>query len=95
MMRLVHQDGYNLKTLGSVLTLAPCWIVKGSPAETRDNCVVFIHGDYPCWSKPEKTYSDVPCQQGVYFNHFHRVKEQQCTESQKGLPERGGWVRRG
>lgn len=94
-IRLVHQDGYSLKTLGSVLALAPCWIIKGCPAEIRDNCEVFIHRDYPCWSKGKGNCSDVPCEQCVYFNHFHRMKEQQCAETQKDSQEKeagsGGW----
>lgn len=94
-MRLVHQDGYSLKTLGSVLTLAPCWIVKGCPVEIRDNCEVFIHRDYPCWSRAKGNYPDVPCEQCVYFNHFHHMKEQQGAETQKDSQEKeagsGGW----
>ena len=82
-MRLVHQDGYKLKTLGSVLALAPCWIVKGCPAETRENCDVFIHHDYPCWSRGKEKLSDAPCQKCVYYTHFYRAKEQQNPETQK------------
>lgn len=82
-MRLVHQDGYSLKSLGSVLTLAPCWMIRGCPAENRENCDVFIHQDYPCWSKGKGKFSDLPCQQCVYFHHFHRLKEQQYTQTQK------------
>ncbi len=89
-IRLVHQDGYSLKTLGSVLALAPCWIVKGCPPEIRDNCEVFILRDYPCWSRTKGNRSDVPCEQCVYFNHFYRLKEQQCAEIQKDSEEEAG-----
>lgn len=83
LMRLVHQDGYKLKSLGSVLAFAPCWIVKGCPTETRENCDVFIHGDYPCWSKEKEKLLDTPCQKCVYYTHFYRAKEQQSLETQK------------
>lgn len=83
LMRLVHQDGYSLKTLGSVLSLAPCWIVKGCPAEIRDNCEVFLQHDYPCWSRAKGIYSNAPCEQCVYFNHFWSMKKQRGAETQK------------
>lgn len=87
LMRLVHQDGYSLKTLSSVLALAPCWMTKGCPTEIRENCEVFIHRDYPCWSKGKGKFSDIPCDQCVYFNHFFNEKEQQFAKTQKDSQE--------
>jgi len=82
-MRLVHQDGYSLKTLSSVLALAPCWVIKGCPVDIRENCEVFLHQDYPCWRMGMGKFSDVPCHQCIYYNHFYRAKEQQSVETQK------------
>ena len=82
-MRLVHQDGYSLKTLNSVLAVAPCWMIRGCPSEIRENCDVFIHQDSPCWSRGKGKFLDTLCHQCVYFNYFHRLKEQQSTETQK------------
>lgn len=88
LMRLVHQDGYSLKTLGSVLTLAPCWMIKGCPTEIRVNCDIFLHRDYPCWSKEKGKSSDVPCHQCVYYNHFYKTEEQQSAQTQKDSQEK-------
>lgn len=33
--KLVHEDGFNLKSLNYVLSLAPCWMVKQCPDEVR------------------------------------------------------------
>lgn len=82
-MRLVHQDGYSLKSLSSVLALAPCWIIKGCPTEIRENCQIFIDHDYPCWSKGKGKFSDIPCQQCVYYQHFFDKKGQQYAQTQK------------
>ena len=82
-MRLVHQDGYSLKTLGSVLAIAPCWVIKGCPSEVRESCDVFTHRDHSCWDRGKGKFSDIPCHECVYFNYFHRMKEQQRAESQK------------
>jgi len=82
-MRLVHQDGYSLKSLSSVLALAPCWMIKGCPTEIRENCQIFIDRDYPCWSKGKGKFSDIPCQQCVYYQHFSDKKGQQYAQTQK------------
>ncbi len=82
-MRLVHQDGYSLKSLSSVLALAPCWMIKGCPTEIRENCDVFLHNDYPCWRRGKGKFSDIPCQQCIYFNHYFSEKGQQYAQSKK------------
>ncbi len=82
-MRLVHQDGYSLKSLRSVLDLAPCWMIKGCPTEIRENCEIYIHQDYPCWNKGKGKFSDAPCDRCVYFNHFKSLKEREYSETQK------------
>ena len=82
-MRLVHQNGYSLKSLSSVLALAPCWIIKGCPTEIREHCQVFIQRDHPCWSKGKGRFSDVACHQCVYYSRFYNKEEQQFVETQK------------
>jgi len=47
--KLVHEDGFSLKSLNYVLSLAPCWIVKGCPEETRKECQAYNNQSKPCW----------------------------------------------
>ena len=82
-MRLVHQDGYSLKSLSSVLALAPCWMIKGCPTAIRENCDVFLHSDYPCWRRGKGKFSDISCQQCIYFNHYFSEKGQPYAQSKK------------
>jgi MerR family transcriptional regulator/heat shock protein HspR len=47
--KLVHEDGFNLKSLNYVLSLTPCWVVKRCPEETRKQCQAYYNQSKPCW----------------------------------------------
>jgi MerR family transcriptional regulator/heat shock protein HspR len=47
--KMVHEDGFSLKSLNYVLSLAPCWMIKGCPEEVRKECQAHYNHSKPCW----------------------------------------------
>jgi len=69
--KLVHEDGFSLKSLSYVLSLAPCWIVKQCPEEIRKQCQAYHNRSKPCWEtinalcKP--CVNRISCMECVFF----------------------------
>lgn len=47
--KMIHEDGFSLKSLGYVLSLAPCWMIKECPEEVRKECQAYHNHSKPCW----------------------------------------------
>jgi len=78
-MKLVHEEGFNLRTLNYVLSLSPCWIVRQCPDEMRRQCPAYLGRSKPCWEvvnivcKPKSKHPS--CKRCVFFMTSIRKKE--------------------
>lgn len=77
--KLVHEDGFNLKSLNYVLSLAPCWMVKQCPDEVRKECKAFHSRSKPCWetinSVCKPCVDRISCTECIFFLASKEKKE--------------------
>ena len=55
---LIHKDGINIKGIRRLLTVMPCWEIKGCPKEIREKCRAVMDRTLPCWTIAGKHCKD-------------------------------------
>jgi MerR family transcriptional regulator/heat shock protein HspR len=77
--KLVHEDGFNLKSLGYVLSLAPCWVVMECPEEMRKECQAYYNRSKPCWETINTVcrpcVNRISCSECVFFQASQKRKD--------------------
>ena len=77
--KLVHEDGFNLKSLNYVLSLAPCWMVKQCPDDVRKECSAYIDRTKPCWETVKAVCrpcnNRISCTECVFFKASKQRKD--------------------
>jgi MerR family transcriptional regulator/heat shock protein HspR len=87
--KLVHEDGFNLKSLNYVLSLAPCWMVKRCPEESRKQCQAYYNQSKPCWEilsavcKP--CVDRIPCTECDFYRASKQKKEMMISNIETTL----------
>jgi len=46
---MIHQDGISIKGIRRLLSVLPCWEIKGCPKEIREKCQASTDTTLPCW----------------------------------------------
>ncbi|MBT3236475.1 MAG: MerR family transcriptional regulator [Bdellovibrionales bacterium] len=76
---LIEERGLNLAGIKMLLSLIPCWDIKGCSDEDRSNCDAFSKMVEPCWviaNKSDKCLNDKCWECPVYtqFTSFQEIK---------------------
>jgi hypothetical protein len=84
--RLLTEDGLNIAGVKKLLTVAPCWEIRGCSEEVRRNCPAILNFPVPCWDlKPricqEKGRVCAECE--VYLKKKNHVMMQRCWNGKK------------
>ena len=48
--QMITEDGLNMSGIKRLMSLIPCWELKGGLDEDCKNCPVYYHSNGPCWS---------------------------------------------
>lgn len=51
---MIHEEGLNIVGIKRLLSLLPCWQVKGCSEEQRRECSAYRDKTEPCWRLAEK-----------------------------------------
>ena len=46
---MIHEEGLSISGIRILLTLIPCWQIKGCSERERENCSAFYNKAIPCW----------------------------------------------
>ncbi|RLE11839.1 MerR family transcriptional regulator [Candidatus Aerophobetes bacterium] len=46
---MIHEEGLNISGIKRLLSLIPCWQIKGCSEEERKNCSAYYDKTEPCW----------------------------------------------
>ncbi|MBP8644691.1 MAG: MerR family transcriptional regulator [Syntrophobacteraceae bacterium] len=81
--KLLSDDGLNIAGIKKLLTLAPCWKIRGCAEETRIQCPAILNFPVPCWDLVprecrENRRSCSECE--VYLNKMNHVMMQRYPE---------------
>ncbi len=82
--KLLTDDGLNIAGVKKLLTLAPCWSIRGCDEALRKQCPAILDFPVPCWelkprccSKTDQTCCD--CE--VYLKKTDYVITMKCPDS--------------
>ncbi len=53
--RLLSEDGLNIAGVKKLLTLAPCWSIRGCSEEKRKGCPAVLNIPLPCWEIKDRS----------------------------------------
>ena len=72
---MIHQKGLNIEGIKRLLTLLPCWQIKGCSEEEREKCSARYNKTEPCWQLaqkicPEKFETCKQCR--IYREHIEK-----------------------
>jgi len=51
---MIHEEGLNILGIKRLLTLIPCWQIKGCSEEEKESCSAYYDKTDPCWKLAEK-----------------------------------------
>jgi len=51
---MIHEKGLNIVGIKRLLSLLPCWQIKGCTEEEREKCSAYFDETEPCWKLAEK-----------------------------------------
>jgi len=51
---MIHEEGLSISGIRILLTLIPCWQIKGCGEKERENCSAFYNKAIPCWELTRK-----------------------------------------
>lgn len=54
--KMVNEEKVSLAGIRHLLSLIPCWTIKGCPTDVRDDCAAFRQHDFPCWMVSGKSW---------------------------------------
>jgi MerR family transcriptional regulator, heat shock protein HspR len=46
---MIENHGFNLAGIKGMMSLAPCWGIKGCSDSDRENCAAYVIAVEPCW----------------------------------------------
>ncbi len=85
--KLLTDDGLNIAGIKKLLTIAPCWSVRGCDDAMRKQCPAILNFPVPCWElKPrcckETDHSCSDCE--VYRKKMDHVIMMKCPDEGAG-----------
>ena len=77
LLRLVRESGPNLARLRRLLSLLPCWKIRGCAFRRKRGCPFIKTSTAPCWMNKHNCISDVDC----YFCPVYRSAPEYAAAS--------------
>ena len=78
--KLLNDDGLNIAGVKKLLTVAPCWSIRGCPEENRKSCPAVLDIPLPCWELNHRSCctgeSCFQCE--VYARKMDQAMEMSC-----------------
>jgi len=73
---MIHEQGLNITGIKRLLTLLPCWQVKGCSEEERQRCSARYEKTEPCWKLAEKICPEKfeYCKECKVYNEYRKRK---------------------
>jgi len=76
---MIEEKGFNLAGIKAMMSMAPCWEIKGCSEEDQESCDAFHHAIEPCWVVKVKgsACEDVDCSDCPVYNEVttcHNMK---------------------
>lgn len=84
--RLFTEDGLNIAGVKKLLTVAPCWEIRGCAEEIRKNCPAILNFPVPCWDLMPRTCQEngrVCSECEVYLKKKNHVMMQKCCDGEE------------
>lgn len=81
--KLLTEEGLNIAGIKKLLTIAPCWEIRGCGEQDRKECPAILNFPVPCWDLvprvcKESGQSCAECD--VYIKKMNHVMMLQCSE---------------
>lgn len=81
--KLLSEDGLNIAGIKKLLTVAPCWSIRGCDEEKRKSCPAILNFPVPCWdlvprSCKESGTACADCE--VYVKKMNHVMMIRCCD---------------
>lgn len=51
---LIQEHGLNFAGIRSLMSMIPCWAIRGCSKSDRQECKAYYENSYPCWEASEK-----------------------------------------
>lgn len=85
--KLLTDEGLNIAGIKKLLTIAPCWEIRGCEESVRRNCPAILNFPVPCWDLvprtcKEKEQSCPECE--VYIKKLNHVMLARSRNEQNG-----------
>ncbi|SMC16977.1 MerR HTH family regulatory protein [Desulfacinum hydrothermale DSM 13146] len=87
--RLLTEDGLNIAGVKKLLTVAPCWEIRGCDQEVRKSCPAILNFPVPCWDLVPRACQEkgrVCAECEVYIQRKNHVMMQKCSAEKEGGP---------
>jgi len=87
--RLLSEDGLNIAGVKKLLTVAPCWEIRGCDEAVRKSCPAILNFPVPCWDLVPRTCKEkgqVCTECEVYIKKKNHVMMQRCHEGSSQDP---------
>jgi DNA-binding transcriptional MerR regulator len=81
---LLTEDGLNIAGIKKLLTLTPCWNIRGCAEDVRKHCPAILNFPVPCWDLVPKNCVETghTCTEcDVYLKKMNHVMDQRTQES--------------
>ncbi|MGD9504379.1 MAG: MerR family transcriptional regulator [Syntrophobacteraceae bacterium] len=84
--RLLGEEGLNIAGIKKLLTIAPCWEIRGCAKDVRNNCPAILDFPVPCWSLVPRACRDqgrICSECEVYIEKKNHVMMQKCWSGEE------------
>jgi MerR family transcriptional regulator, heat shock protein HspR len=84
--KLLTEEGLNIAGIKKLLTIAPCWEIRGCGEEVRKDCPAILNFPVPCWDLMPRVCkeSGISCSEcEVYLKKMNHVMMLECSEQVK------------
>ena len=81
--KLLTDEGLNIAGIKKLLTIAPCWNIRGCSEEMRKQCPAILNFPVPCWDLVPRACKDKgqncsECE--VYLKKMNHVMVEKCLD---------------
>jgi hypothetical protein len=81
--KLLGEEGLNLAGIKKLLTIAPCWEIRGCGEDIRKECPAILNFPVPCWDLVPRVCKETgtTCSEcEVYLRKMNHVMLQKCSD---------------
>ena len=82
--KLLTEEGLNIAGIKKLLTIAPCWEIRGCGEEVRKDCPAILNFPVPCWDLVPRVCKESgnTCSEcEVYLKKMNHVMMRECSDA--------------